>query len=588
MTRKVAKYYGASLGAVLWLLSGCMGSTGAEMAGPLNHCVSDLDCASDNGRCDLDLGACVSSAAPSTGSVVLHVTDPQLGTTTEQEVDLPDSDSLQPWNIAVSDPILVRGLIEHDEDDGVVAAWLTFRRVSEVTEGVEAPIYVEASRDVEADDDGREFNYQVRLLPGDYELDLEPSAAATNPSEQETHPIHLRVSIDSSTAEEGLALTVPLESRRISSVVVGADGTPLGGVRVFAFSEETGLRVSNVAVTACETEPPLDQDCGRFTIAVPANFDAFRLRLSGTETQPMLPIIEFGTFSFEEIDMSEPNDTITVDELGELTFPHIGEPVLYATTIEGVDRSGAIGPLIGATLEIRTVVTPDRRPADGIFELSATTDETGAIISVEEGRRGPEGQGIWLHPGEYDVTIVPPQDGEYATGTARVVVDSTDEGDEGDSSFERLAVGPRTLLTGVVVTPEGQPVPQSTIEAFDAGGVSFTTTTDELGYFSLYVDGGFYEVRCIPPDQSLLSWSRLLNVAAFSDLDLDITVGWGTPIEGAVVNGDSGEPIELALLEVFRFEDVLDGDQILVPFARLRTSSDGGFLFLVPPEATPE
>lgn len=567
------------------LLGGCMaGDLEGSNVDPINECQTDADCLAHGGRCDTALGACVTADPPLTETLFFYVTDPQVGVAAGQQVELADVDLDGGLSLPMGEPIAVRGLvIDEASGETPLAARLTFRRSSHFAGASREPVYVEASDQLLSDETTEPYNYQVRLMPGVYEVEIEPSIDALEeaPSHQRFYPLRRELDLSDSRGQFIRDFAFPADRRTISSLILDVGGVSLSGVRVYAFDTDDGRRISNVATTSCGVDQSPDE-CGRFTLSVPPEVNAFGLRFSGSAERPLLPIIEAGDYTFAAFDTEEPIDAITSDELGVLSFPELETPVLWQTVIEGNGRDGVPSPLSGTTLELRSVVTSEHTPSDGRYELSATTNSDGEVVAVNEELRGPDDDGIYLRPGCYDVTIIAPTEGEFSNGSERFCLE--DDGVGG----EQISMGPRALLSGQVFSPDGRPVPQARLEATSEDGFSFVTTSDDLGFFSMFVDRGRYELLCVPPDQSVLSWTRFDDVDAFHDFTYDVEVGWGTPVSGAVTREGTDEPIESALVEGYIVREILDGPSPqLVPIARLRTTSDGRFTLLVPEESDP-
>lgn len=557
-------------------LTGCMAMDEAGMPFDTpNTCETDSDCYTHGGRCDFELGACVSADGAASEEVVLYIFDPTLGVPTEHQYEL-SSEIDGALNINLDEPVLVRGIVSDERADGApIAARLTFRRQSSFSGASMEPVFVDASAEITRADDGFEHNYQTRLTPGDYEVDVEPTATGSDSPDvtwrMVRYPLRVQRTIDSSGGTDVQHFVVSSETRTISSTVVDAAGTPMGNVRVYALDSATKRRVSGVAVTQCEGDPATDETCGLFELTVPSTVESIKVHFSGAESSSLLPIVETSAFTLSE----------AVEDLGDVAFPALETPILYTNSVVGVGRDGSQVPLAGAAIEFRTHEDTGFRAADGRFELSARTDAEGNIVAEDEGLTGAGGVGIWLRPGVYDLTIIPTTDGELANGRVSITVEPPDDGED-EPPLEPLRVGSRALLTGVVFSPESIPLPQVNVEVTNENGTKFSTATDDQGYFSLYVDRGLYDVLCIPPEASHLSWTRLADVGVYQDEYVDFEVGLGTPVTGAIIRRETDEPISSALIEGYVVRDVLDGPAELLPIARIRTSANGSFTFLVP------
>ncbi len=563
----------AGLLCLTGVLGGCLATMAESAYEPVNQCASDSECVEHGGVCDTALGACVVPGGAPGEIVLVHVSEPQSGGSSERRFELDSFSDELPLDFSLPEAVMVRGMVvDRRGDEFPLDARLTFRRQAQFTDLAPEPAYVESHDRTDMDDLGRWYNYQVRLVPGTYEVEIEPTSG---PAPQLYYPLRALVEVDDNGGVVWHDFSYEADTHLLSSVVIGPDGAPIGGVRVYAYEIEGERRISNVAVTQCGAPDDPESGCGRFTLALPPDTGTFQLRLRGSDSQPLLPNMNFPEISFDGLDR-DADGRIEVDEMRQISFPALPDPVVLDTVVEGVNRQGEVRPLAGATLDFRSQDMPDYNIR---FEATATTDENGRIVA-QGGLRGPEGQGIWLRPAAYQVTITPPATGEFASATVEITV-SPDDGEI--QSREPLAVGSRRLLEGTVTSPDGLAVPQVRVEATGSEGSSFVTTTDELGRFSLFVDPGTYDLLFVPPEQSLLAWTWSHGQPLFEDVELDMEVGWGTPVSGVVSRQTTQEPVPNALVESFLVRS--DDEERLIRFGRIRTDEQGYFTVLIPGEA---
>ena len=561
-----------AIGLVVATGAGCLGLAMDAGLGPVNPCSSDRDCAEHGGVCDLDLGACVAGETTAE-SILLYVSEPEGGGSSEREFDIADVDEDGPVRFAIADTVVVRGLVADLRDSAVpLIARVTFRRLTEYEELSPDPVSTESRDRTDATEPGDTYNYEVRLVPGRYNVEVEPTLNSSfQVPDQLFYPLRTEIDVTSRDTPQVVDFEYGLDTIIVTSVVIGPEGSPIGGVRIYAYDSATERRISNVAMTGCMDEVT----CGRFSIALPPDTGEFRLRLRGSDSQPLLPTMDHSQHFSARLDTNG-DGALDADEIGEIAFPALDPPVLLDTVVEGQDRAGVVGPLAGATLSFQSTSTPSY-----VFEATATTDPDGRIVA-ESGLGGGDGFGIWLRPATYSVAITPPLEGEHAAGVVTLNVVEPHDGD--GPADDTLLVGCRVLVEGTVVSPDGRPVPQASIEATSSEGRSFVTSTDEFGAYTLLVDPGEYGVIAAPPDQALLAWTWVQTQQFYADATLVLVVDWGTPVDGVVVRDDDEAPVGSALVEAYLIREGAADESQLVPFGRLRTGEDGGFSLLVPQE----
>ena len=597
MMRKVEQLPALIATVLVVVLGGCMAGEMGPSLEVVNSCSSTDDCAVSSqvcgpndvtcpftdGVCDQELGVCVSDRAIRNETLVITVSDPSLGTSAELEVGLDEADVQYPLEVALPDPVTVRGSVVDSRDgEQFIAARLTFTRQSTHEELAHEAIVIQSAETATEDDQGDLFTYQLQLTPGTYEVVVEPAVEAGEAmATRRYYPLRRVCQIPSDQCQTDFVYgddTVVVES-----TVKDPYGELARGVKVYAFNADTGRRLSNVATIAIDSD-----EAGAFSLALPPLLEEeqFRLHISGVDENPFLPVLELGPYSISND--SDGDGRIVERELGELAYsPYVEDPVVYRNVVEGYGPDGALRSVEDATLTFRTVKDSTWLSTDGVFELSATTDESGAIIASNAILRDPDdGLGILLVPGQYEVFIDPPTGSEYEPLTTTITVEPPTE--ELPAEPDDLQLGVRALIEGVVRSPDGHLVPQVQIEAVSADGVPFVAATDEVGYFSMFVDRVIYDITFAPPDGSFLAWSRRVSVSAHDDLFLDVVVGWGTPISGVVNSSSQVNAAGSAGIAAYvERDDDPDGDSYLLPIGSDVTGEGGSFLFVLPEATAP-
>jgi hypothetical protein len=527
------------------------------------------------------LGVCTPTNAAG-GPVVLNINDPITGDW--YSVRLGEGELNQGTAaVRVPSPVLLHGKVAvkrtgSPSQTEPLAARLRFRRTTDHAELVRAPIFAESEAMYAEDGPAEEHNYAVSLLPGDFELEIEPPLSGDE--ERPFYPLRYSVQLPFEGESHSLDFSYDDTTRYVHGRVVDHLENGLGGVQVYAYDPDSGRRVSNIGLSQCDQVD--SAECGAFVLALPRSAAVFRLKVSGTETQPGLPILDLGQYSFD-LDLNG-DDLLDSFELDLVRYDLLAEEVRITQAVSGMDRDGFVSPLPGATVEFRCPPSEDGVVPRRQYVFVTETNALGEIIAPH----GAEPTGILLRRdcggscpdcdgGCYELTIVPPVNSVYAKKSSRICVSQGTAPAAG-----AFVVGPRHLLTGMVIAPDQSPMVEAQVVATNAEGGGFDTVTDEFGVFELLVDPGTYELLAIPPANVHLSWMRQFGVSVYDDIHLPqpIMAPWGTVFRGTANAGNDGARLTGAVVEGYLLTD--NDPPTLVQFGRTHTDESGQFVLVVP------
>ena len=246
-------------------------------------------------------------------SILLYVSEPEGSGSSEREFDIADADEDSPVRFAIADTVVVRGLVADMRDSAVqLIARVTFRRLTEYEELSPDLVSTESRDRTDATEPGDTFNYEVRLVPGHYYVEVEPTLNSSfQVPDQLFYPLRTEIDVTSRDTPQVVDFEYGLDTIIVTSVVIGPEGSPIGGVRIYAYDSATERRISNVAMTGCMDEVT----CGRFSIALPPDTGEFRLRLRGSDSQPLIPTMDHSQHFSARLDTNG-DGALDADEIG--------------------------------------------------------------------------------------------------------------------------------------------------------------------------------------------------------------------------------------------------------------------------------
>ncbi len=291
--------------------------------------------------------------------------------------------------------------------------------------------------------------------------------------------------------------------------VVNESGLPLEelDIALWARDPETG------------TEGPAVQpdDDGYYQLRV-APSSTCQVVLAGAEGE-LVPTIS------QEVLVEDEQGASLDFSLGSLSSVQAGGQIRTA------DTSSAVS---GVTVRFQSIGLEDHD--DGELEVDAITNSQGRYSTA-------------LLPGRYLVEYVPPAKRELSPQQVLVEVYQASDGDDLDILLSGL-----TTVVSQILAPGGQPLADVTVVATERGfdGHTYTTTSNEDGYFSLDVPNVKVQVALTPPDGDVAVSFVEVPVEEFPPV---IMLERGEAISGVITHDE--EPVAFGLVEVRGSDDQL-------------------------------
>ncbi|MBA3391124.1 MAG: hypothetical protein H0T89_00685 [Deltaproteobacteria bacterium] len=389
--------------------------------------------------------------------------------------------------------------------------------------------------------------YTITIVPDGRDQPANPPSPA-----QLFPPLRTTLSIAGTTAGRTFELG-GINLPTVSGIVKNEAGQPLANYRVVALGRwdatSAPSEVSTVDFTGTD---------GKFSIqlasALSGNVEVVASSMASTTSPGLRPTLRFGGISG-----STGMASIT------LAWPQgVGSERVVAFDVKGVDGSGEVVPVRGASVRLSARVTSPTGATS--VEVEGTTDENGRItLGVLDGT---------LFAAAYRLSIVPP-----ANATTGVIF---------DEPF--MVVGPyptrqlpnRVALRGVVYSHDGEPLKDIAVtarpslkfvwsldttaaQAFLAAIPAATTVTPNTGEFVVWVDPnlidiwGHYDLVLEPSPQSHAPNMTLLGIELPRTSSTTVTL---PPIElpdaafvRANVRDADGALLEGAELKLYRIDE---------------------------------
>jgi hypothetical protein len=494
-------------------------------------CARDQDCA---GALICEVGLCVAPDQPpralsvqlSPPNTTDFVDNQYLNVTLRQGEPLPDLELERPW-------LMVGEVLLEGERAQPLAAQLLLRRVSGDIPGRTQRYQAQATR---------ERGYSLQLPQGEFEIQLLPQRLDLPPQQLQRFPVRADLSQD-------FVLEAPSRSAQVQGRVVTLDPAgqpvPAARVRVTALAQRDDWRVSGLVET--------DEE-GRFLLLVRSDVPQPRLLLEPQDPERALPQV-----LIEDIQLAGQQINLGDLSLGELSPP-------------GSLASGQVRGDDGALIEGATILVEGQVGAGTLTRTVATSAE-----GYFEAR---------LAAGSYTALIIPPEGSPFAITERRNLVVPA-EGAATD--FDRLQVGRKPAVTGLVVGPDGAPLGDAVVSLRATrlwavrqlrAARTYTARTDALGALSLRAEPGLYDVEITPSPASGLprAWRRGVEV---EDTGTALRLEVPAPrVAYGVVTSPEGAP--MADVQVDLIEVTPQGEAVLL--GQGLTNPEGIYRVLIPAE----
>jgi len=563
--------HGASLTILCAVISGCnFGS--AEVLTPVNVCGGDSDC--EQGVCDQ--GICIDDSA-SEVAIVVEVLRGSSDTDTQRAT--PASWAFVPESFSGASERdytlpLARQVVGVVRWQGTrVPTSLRFtRRMDEPVSALSAvPVEVDTLREPSEGDGPADVDFSTVLVSGEsYDVVIVPSSDVIETADQAAAairslpPIYRSIELDDvidgtpfrfdvnfpEALDEECAAN-QLFGCTLIGTVLSSDGeseTPEVGLQVRAIEKDSGLVVSSIGETG-----PL----GDFAIRVSDDAAPYTIRVSSSVG-------------------SAPFPSVSVDP--DLAF--ISDRRITVPRVDGVQFTGAVrgeeGEAVqGATVRFSSndVFEGAEAGLEGTFSASTTTSDDGTF-SVE------------LLPGQYTVTVTPPEDAEnaWAPLSAETLVV-----EELATELEDLVLPSQIALFGSCTTFTGDPAGGVTVLARARGDMgelqrSQETASSQEGEFRLSIDAGRYDMLVKVADTTGFPWlvePELVMSAERGDIMRDYTLPPPIVVRGTL-QAAGGTIVAGAQIRAYVFES--DGDEVRpIQVAETVSADDGSYRLLISP-----
>ena len=544
----------ASALALMLALGGCSLIVDDRTPRVVNQCAGDVDCVG-GAHCDPVSSMCV-QVPELPYDLWLQVTPPSDPSVTSIPTDLgPYTSFAGSISLAVPRPTPVRGTVRRG--DVPVSAQITFTPTQPSALGGRAVIATTSGASGDVD-----FSTQLPSR-GTYDVLVEPIGAfrATVPPFRAPMPLMLGV------GGTALSIVLPTDETHIVGDLVDDAGVP--GFEVLAVDRATGARISSVSTTGTDAAAP-----GHFDVVLPATGSAFDLVIRPTadrQASGLAPTYRIAP----ELLMPDGTGAVRILVPGHLV------PVHWRGTVEYPETRG-MRPVAGAVIQLHSDDIVDASTGlVGSFDLTVTTDAEGVYDAM-------------LLPGTYTIAIVPSADEELGIlRETRELRATAGSNNEILGHVFRLPL--RTVLSGVVQSPDGDPIRDASIRAVPTGATlmgltdpgvtrlarSSTATSGALGDFRVELDVGVYDLVVQPPEASRYPWSIVLDYGiGGSSAPLADVVQVDAPVvvESDLTWLDGGA---LASAEVRAY--AVTPDHRVIQVGRTTSDAQGHARLLVPP-----
>jgi len=545
-----------------------------------NSCANNADCV--EGVCDGEI--CIDDSGVAVG-VAIEV----LRGSSEQQLAMPAS-----WAFATEsfsgantrDLILpatrqVRGTVRWD---GLpVPATLRFvrRMADSVAPLSPVPVEVDTLRETAAGDGEADYDFTAVLVAGEtYDVAVlpstdmvmapgEPSAEASAPAIRSLPPLYLELFVEDGDLAVPVRFDIAFPAGltnscadaedtgcKLEAVVLSSDGemkVPEQGLQVRAIDRQTARVVSSIGET---------DENGRFLIRIGDARSGYLIRITSSAASDPFPSVSV------EPQVAFEGESIDIRRL---------EPVQFSGRVRDSDDR----PVPGATVRfLSTDIFEGSQPGlEGSFSGSATTNEEGTFRTE-------------LLPGEYAITVTPPEDVENTWGIlateSRVDEDLTDAGTlivPSQFSLRGLvATFDDELAAGVTVLARARHGPDSSVHR------SQETVSDDLGAFAMSVDTGFYDMQVKVSSESGFAWlvePELVMSAERGDLARSYRLDPPIAVRGVIRTSD-GQAVPDAQIRAYVMTSSEGAASRTIQVAETVSGEDGSYRLLIAPRLLDE
>jgi hypothetical protein len=566
--------------ATLLAANSCSFGDATANLGEVNHCVLDSECGSKHCRA----GLCVEQVAATPLSVTLEVTPKRM------------PDGSQPFPI-VAEPFALKSGAARFDLHRPVQVRVTVRDSSTQSDRVDAQVSFRPRLDskfnakptqlsvVGSGSKTAATDVSVLLLTGvNYDVVVQP----TDPTRA---PYMDQFQVDDATPIEIDYGTIAWQDR---SFFVKNVPSPMV---LRAVAKATGVQLSNSAPVAM----------GEHTV---------NLRFQAGDTPYQLVLSPKDQAQKASVEMAhcrdtmEVNPTFTIDasslptdkqnpKAGLIDLPKLPSPIVYSGAVTPCPDQIRMGLAVPSTLPLDLKRTTLNYGIGNSISVSYETSTTAMWVS--ESMRFEFCTQVL--PGDYVVIVTPPLNGACERFAERRTLSPAPDQEISDAT---LALQKSAALTGRVVTAEGNPIENASIDLVALGkpGVTLAESDPTVplynrsrqgvtaadGTFNIPADIGSYDVVVKPPSTSNFAWWVIYNVMVGSRMSFPnvITLGAPVAVTGTLLYeaGTMDEQKTLAAAEVHAYT-VIDDDTSnprSIEIGRGQADARGSVMLLLSPK----
>jgi hypothetical protein len=571
----------AAVSCSIWLASCSFGDDDqASPVGERNICLADSDCPATN---SCDKGLCVAKAAEVSRMVALEVTPTRMPDGSQPQPVIsrpfPLRSGVQPMALTmpVTVPVRVRG------GSKAIAAQLTF---TPATKQAFAPPSVQVNTVVPASGSADAGNVAVLMPDTEYNVIVQPADIL-----RATHSLRF-------TPQAGEALEVDYESIDWQKRVYQVSDAPANQYYLRARTKGGGTLLSNTVLINDTFSITLDFDPG-VSVGTPYELEFVPAKGATVTRSDAAGCGGAGPTPTISVSSSTLKQDSSFVSFSWIEFPKLPPAIDYSAQIalcDGQTFTGALpvqvkanSLIIDKTAAIASNYETPTLASNFLTTAMATWDEESKTHRFCTS----------LVPGDYTVVISPPANLNCEMFAERRLIKTVEAG-----SPDVLQLRSPATLSGRVLTPEGAPVPNASIDLLALGQTpiklaendrsvlpynrSRQITSSSIGDFTLPVDLGSYDMIIKPPAQSNYAWLVLYGVDVGSrSTDFRTRLNLAAPVVVSgrlsyVDNGARDQSLGSAEVHAFTLVDEGTSTERKVEIARGQSDANGNVTLLLP------
>jgi hypothetical protein len=406
--------------------------------------------------------------------------------------------------------------------------------------------------------------YDVTVLPSS-DMVMAPGVAseeATTPAIRSFPPLYLELFVEDGDSTEPLRFDVAFPAGLTTACTDAMDTGCTLEAQVFSFDGETklpeqGLQVRAIATGRVVSSIAETDENGGFAIRIGDTSSDYLIRVTSSAGRDPFPSVSV------DPEVVFAGETIDIRRL---------EPVQFSGRVRDRDDR----PVPGATVRFLSTKIFDgsQLSLEGSFGGSATTNEEGNFRTE-------------LLPGEYSITVTPPEDTENNWG----VLSLESPIDEDFTDIGTLVVPSQIALRGLVTTFYEELAAGITVLARARLGPdsilhrSQETVSNDLGTFAMSVDAGSYDMHVKVPPETGFAWlvePELLMSAERGSVERTYELDPPIPVRG-VVRASDGQAMPGAVIRAYVLTASEGSASRTIQVAETTSAEDGSYRLLIAP-----